>query len=123
MPSSCCAPNCTNRHFKGTEIKFHRFPLNEALRKRWVIASRRKDFLPSSASFICSEHFKTDDYLFSDSKKLKEGSIPSVFDLPGHLQISAPNRKPPAIRFTTEKDCQASRTSSSSEKRKTSPSE
>ena len=58
--------------------------------------------MPTMASYICSKHFTTDDYRFSDSKKVKEGSIPSVFNFPEHLQSS--KRKLPATRIIIHKE-------------------
>ena len=105
MTISWSAYNCTNRHFKGTEIKFHRFPLNnEELCKKWIVATKRDNVVPTMASYICSKHFTTDDYRFSDSKKVKEGSIPSVFNFPEHLQSSSSKRKLPATRITMHKE-------------------
>ena len=85
MPSSCSAYNCTNYHYKGTDKIFHRFPLsNTELCKKWIVASKHDDFVPSNASFICSDHFTKEDYLFSNSKKLKPNSVPSKFNFPVH---------------------------------------
>ena len=101
MPTSCSAYNCTNYHFKGTEKIFHRFPLNNTeLCKKWIVASKRDDFVPSNASFICSDHFAKEDYLFSNSKKLKPNSIPSKFNFPVHLQPSGTKRKAPLPRYS-----------------------
>ena len=41
--------------------------------------NKKDHFVPTMASYFCSKHFTTDDYRFSDSKKVKEGTIPSVF--------------------------------------------
>ena len=99
MVRSCSAYNCTNRYTKGGEIKFHKFPLKDtALMKKWVIATKRDRFVPSDASFICSEHFTRSDYLFSDSKKLKDSAVPSVFNFPAHLKQVNAKRKEPSTR-------------------------
>ena len=38
------------------------------------------------------------DYLFTDSKKLKDGAIPSVFNFPSHLHNNSLRRKQPSKR-------------------------
>ena len=99
MPTSCSAYKCTNHHFKGTDKIFHRFPLNNnELLKKWIVASKRDDFIPSQASYMCSDHFTRDDYLFSNSKRLKPNSVPSKFDFPQHLQPTGSKRKAPFQR-------------------------
>ena len=85
MVNSCAAYHCQNRSKKGGEISFHKFPLkNTDLCRKWVTATKRDGFVPSDGSYICGEHFTKDDYLFSNSNKLKDGAIPSVFSFPSH---------------------------------------
>lgn len=62
MPGSCCAVAVCSNNSKLTKIKklnvsYHRFPRNNALRKAWTNACRRKDIWNPSTSFICSVHF------------------------------------------------------------------
>ena len=38
----------------------NRFPVNTEKRAAWVLATKRKNFVPSSASYICSDHFSKD---------------------------------------------------------------
>ena len=42
--------------------------------------------------------------MFSDSKKLKVGSVPSVFNIPVHLQHNSSKRKAPVDRVSTSDD-------------------
>lgn len=44
MPG-CALASCTNynRNKKGKDIKYFRFPKNEDLANRWIVACRRKD--------------------------------------------------------------------------------
>lgn len=57
------------------------------MRKKWEVAVRRKGFVSSNSSVLCSEHFEADDF---DSTgqivRLKNGVIPSIFSFPTHLQ-------------------------------------
>uniref|UniRef100_A0A2S2NZV2 THAP domain-containing protein 9 n=1 Tax=Schizaphis graminum TaxID=13262 RepID=A0A2S2NZV2_SCHGA len=98
MVISCAAFGCTNRQFKGNTIQFHRFPLKrtEVLQK-WIKEVRRKNFVPSKYSFLCSEHFLDSDYQIRPGatiKLLNENAIPSVFKgFPVHLQQSLPVKR------------------------------
>lgn len=78
MPVICCVPGCYRTHSADSPYKFHRFPENPILRRKWITAINRKDndssnlFKPDGKSHrVCSFHFvggvKT------------EGAIPSVF--------------------------------------------
>ncbi|VEN61799.1 unnamed protein product, partial [Callosobruchus maculatus] len=63
------------------------FPRDEALRKKWIVALRRKDFVPGTRAVICSKHFKHSDYYQThmDTLRLKKDAVPSIFDFPRHL--------------------------------------
>ena len=101
MPVSCSAYGCSNHHFKETNIIFHRFPLKDKeLCQKWVIATKRDGFVPTEASYICSDHFTKDNYLFSNSKRLKQNNVPSVFNFPEHLmpKTLTLKRKAPVAR-------------------------
>ena len=41
----------------------HRFPKDEHLRKLWILAIRRDNFMPSKHSRVCKLHFTDDDYI------------------------------------------------------------
>ncbi|KAJ3644087.1 hypothetical protein Zmor_026760 [Zophobas morio] len=47
MVKSCCAYNCTERANGSNFISFHRFPKHPELRKKWIIATKREDFIPT----------------------------------------------------------------------------
>ena len=61
MPeTTCCVPGCSR---KGR----HRFPKDILRRKTWVYAIKRgetkyESWSPKTFSYICDNHFKTDDY-------------------------------------------------------------
>ncbi|KAG8193866.1 hypothetical protein JTE90_011426 [Oedothorax gibbosus] len=88
MPS-CVAFGCTNRPGKKTDITFHRFPKKESLRAEWVKACRRKDWVPSKSSVLCSNHFSEDqfDRTSLSCTRLRENAIPNHFSaFPPYLQ-------------------------------------
>ena len=93
MPNTCSAYKCTNRKEKGVKT-FHSFPLHgKELTQKWVVAMKRDAFLPNESSRLCNNHFKPNDYLFSNSKNLKLNAVPSLFDFPAHLTTSCSKRK------------------------------
>ena len=62
MPTTCVVVNCFNRHYKGSTIKFYRFPVDSDRRRQWVaFVSRRNEdgstWQPRDGDRICSDHF------------------------------------------------------------------
>lgn len=77
------APDSTE---KTTEITFHRFPCDEnqsqidAWRQAVTAAIGRDIEIELKNSYICSRHFKSDDFSFTDGKLiLQTSAVPSVF--------------------------------------------
>ncbi|KAJ8970068.1 hypothetical protein NQ317_008241 [Molorchus minor] len=68
MVNSCCAYKCKTRHVKGGSISFHVFPSDGLLRKKWAIATKRENFVPTKR------------------KTLVKNAVPSIFDFPQRLQ-------------------------------------
>lgn len=66
-----------------------RFPFKRpAVFKQWIKAVRRDNWMPTSYSFICSEHFLSSDYQLrpgAAKKLLKDCAVPSIFKFPDHL--------------------------------------
>ena len=79
MVHKCCAFKCGLTQTKDCSITFHSFPLNDPeLCAKWVVATRWQNFKPTLSDRICRQHFTSDDFYFSDSKKPKSGAVPSV---------------------------------------------
>lgn len=84
MGRHCAAYGCTNNSLKisckHAGISFHSFPLHDPDRlKKWLINLRRKDFVPSAYSFVCSEHFRKNDFfhqMFTKTRLLKKNAVP-----------------------------------------------
>lgn len=58
------------------------------MRKKWILATKRDNFVRSSYAVLCSGHFKNSDFQFrvkGGLTVLKTEAIPSVFDFPAHL--------------------------------------
>ena len=88
----------------------HRFPKAETrpeLRAAWIKAIRRKNWKPSTFSFLCSDHFEKKCFVVRPDKigkRLNETAIPSVFDFPTELPLNqAPSRKQLADDFLSYK--------------------
>ena len=99
MVNSCSAYGCSNKRQKGSGLIFHQFPLkNKELNSRWIAAVKREGFVPTANSFLCGKHFVRTDYKWSDSNRLKDNAIPTIFNFPEHLQTKIKPRKPPLKR-------------------------
>ena len=59
---------------------------------------KRDNFVPTINHYLRSEYFTADDYLFSNSKRVKENSIPSIFNFSDHLTSKEVKRKLPTTR-------------------------
>uniref|UniRef100_A0A3Q1EPT7 THAP domain-containing protein 2-like n=1 Tax=Acanthochromis polyacanthus TaxID=80966 RepID=A0A3Q1EPT7_9TELE len=71
-----------------------RFPKDSSLRRQWELAVRRKGFVPTKRSVLCSEHFKAEDFdRTGQIVRLREGVKPSVFNFPSYLQKKVRSRK------------------------------
>ena len=103
MVRSCAAYGCTNIYNKDSDIRFHKFPLdNTALCKVWVVALRREKFTPTKHSDLCCDHFCPTDYVSNSNAdsnaRLKPDAVPSIFNFPKRLITSKKERKPPTKR-------------------------
>ncbi|XP_049945393.1 THAP domain-containing protein 1-like isoform X1 [Schistocerca serialis cubense] len=107
MVISCSAFKRTKRWSKESDLPFHRFPLKHPeLLKKWITSVKRKDFKPTSCSFLCGNLFRQDDYVVSPGtwkKRLRHEAVPSIFDFPTHLM--PPNKQPRRhVRILSDND-------------------
>ena len=84
MPRSCAAINCSTTDLPGKKISFFKYPLKHPeLLKKWISATRRKNFHPGSGTFLCEQHFRREDFLSAlDARRghLRSHAVPSIFD-------------------------------------------
>ena len=73
---------------------FSRFPTDENIKRKWVLAMKRLDvnaagiWEPKKGDVLCSRHFKKTDFDRSTPNiKLKPGVVPSIFDSVSHSQV------------------------------------
>ncbi|XP_064479145.1 uncharacterized protein LOC135392359 [Ornithodoros turicata] len=103
MPTHCCVPLGKQRGTKdenGKKVSFHRFPRQEELYKKWVIAIKRDEgrhFKITKSTVVCSRHFRECDFLpniASGLHILRDAAVPSLFAFRKTVQA----RKPPKVR-------------------------
>ena len=99
MPN-CCVPGCTNYSSKTTDISYHKIPTDPTLKKAWIARIRRDNLPPAKYCYVCSVHFEPECFEVNfmeqllgqkSKRKLKAGSIPSIFDF---SPSSAPGKRP-----------------------------
>lgn len=80
---------------------YYRFPNDPNLRRRWILATKRKDFIPSKNSSLCSDHFEESDFEIGGLRRqLKPGVIPSLFDFTPHFKPIRPKKRRTIKKFT-----------------------
>uniref|UniRef100_A0A3Q2CRP1 THAP-type domain-containing protein n=1 Tax=Cyprinodon variegatus TaxID=28743 RepID=A0A3Q2CRP1_CYPVA len=64
MPTTCCAPGCTERHSKLLDVRFCHLPKEEGRGEKWIFLMKRAQAdtpnglgEPSYYDRICSLHF------------------------------------------------------------------
>ncbi|XP_059178219.1 uncharacterized protein LOC131957433 isoform X5 [Physella acuta] len=90
MGGFCAAIGCTNSSAKAKKVKhitFHSFPIKRPeVLKQWYLQLKRKDFVATVHSVLCSEHFCQEDFdfqPFTNRRQLKKTAIPTRFDFSG----------------------------------------
>ncbi|KAG8227524.1 hypothetical protein J437_LFUL008396 [Ladona fulva] len=63
-------------------------------KREWVNSLRRKNFVPSKTSKVCSKHFTEDCFNMKTSRpRLKVTAVPTIFDFPRHLMPKVQSRR------------------------------
>ncbi|KAL4152818.1 hypothetical protein QTP88_000651 [Uroleucon formosanum] len=90
--SNCAIATCDlysgkTKKIGMTDISFHRFPKDPDVQKIWTLKCKRGDSWNPSKSYICSKHFKSEDFIRDlkselmgnkTVRRLKPGSIPTL---------------------------------------------
>jgi len=52
VPNKCWAPRCKGDYSNGPKVHTFKFPIDEALKQKWIHAIRRDDFVPTLYSKV-----------------------------------------------------------------------
>ncbi|ENN70625.1 hypothetical protein D910_03252 [Dendroctonus ponderosae] len=90
----CCVIGCRTGYDNSTEkYSAFKFPRDENLKKKWLLAIGRQNFTPSNYAGVCEKHFLENDIvryqisvdpetgadvLFPTRAQLKEGVVPTL---------------------------------------------
>ncbi|XP_037504797.1 THAP domain-containing protein 1-like [Rhipicephalus sanguineus] len=110
MPNKCSVPGCTGNYRTGKKIQVFSFPKDGDALNKWLRAIPRKDFVPTSCTKVCVDHFdascieRTTSY--TDPRtgrvievalpvpRLRPGSVPTIFPgCPSYLSVSDHNTR------------------------------
>ena len=74
MVNFCAVPGCSNRSDRGTNVSYHRLPINKpALLKQWIHKIGRENLPILDSTRVCSEHF-----INSKGRKLRPDEYPTL---------------------------------------------
>ncbi|XP_025424708.1 uncharacterized protein LOC112693733 [Sipha flava] len=93
----CCVYGCSS--YSGKNVQFFSFPRKDkhpGTFKKWVSFCKRKNFVPSSGTRICSKHFRTED--MNQSDLLRKQLMPNE-----NIRIRLNVDAAPTVRFDDEK--------------------
>ncbi|KAF8789581.1 THAP domain-containing protein 2 [Argiope bruennichi] len=95
MPFKCSVPACRGNYDEENKVSVFGYPIDEDLRKKWLLAIPRKNFTITKNSKICERHFKDDEVIYRTTlyiektgetisaqlktPRLKENAVPSIF--------------------------------------------
>jgi len=105
----CVAFNCNTKSGQGFGL--FEFPKDEKRRKAWTIRVKRKDFVPSKTSRLCSKHFTNDQFVVNPALALKIGHKLKKLQL-------KPGAEPTLFDYSTGKSTDNSRSTSDDGKKR-----
>ncbi|GBM74683.1 hypothetical protein AVEN_58521-1 [Araneus ventricosus] len=76
MPSPCCVPGCRSNYKKNENVSLFSFPRNGNLKKSWITAIKRQDFIPTKHSRLEARVYIGDQEI----NKLGNFSFPLIID-------------------------------------------
>ncbi|XP_025208752.1 uncharacterized protein LOC112604100 [Melanaphis sacchari] len=90
MNAICSIPNCEN---KPPKVKLFKIPIAKNLRRMWLLSIKQHypnysvSSQNNSESYICSEHFKDQDFIHSEKEFLNSFAIPTVFNNDSYIYV------------------------------------
>lgn len=117
MPASCCALGCSNSVAQGKRL--FRIPMGarDAVRRQlWLALIKRPDFVPTSGSRLCEDHFSPEQFeqRRADGRRLlKQNAVPSIPPSSSAVSQEKGKRRPrrsrrPATKRGSKNYCQDS---------------
>ncbi|XP_035234148.1 THAP domain-containing protein 2-like [Stegodyphus dumicola] len=61
MVYTCCVPNCRGNYPNTEKVQMFSIPKSDSLRRKWLRAIHRQNFIPSNHSKVCEKHFVESD--------------------------------------------------------------
>ena len=134
MPYSCCVPGChagynsSNESQAEKNASMFRFPKNEELKRKWLSAIPRTDWIAKESHRVCSLHFEERDFEIESKDKreqrrqaretsklqrlrLTPNAIPHIFPgLPSHYSVRTPQPRSSAASSFSRAENQNKRT-------------
>ncbi|XP_054719278.1 THAP domain-containing protein 1-like [Uloborus diversus] len=115
MVYTCCVPRCKGNYPNTPKVQLFSFPKDDELKRKWISAINRQDFIPTKYTKVCEQHFHDSDirkeaecYDDRTGKKvtaplkrfqLNEGAIPTIFpDCPAYMSSNKIVREDPEKR-------------------------
>ena len=129
MGYTCCVPQCKTGYRSnktGEKIALFQFPKEANLRKKWIAAIPRKNWIPSYLHRIFAKHFikediqsvsvdqreqkKTDEEKILKCVRLKPTAIPSIFPgLPDYFSKNTPAPRSTSASASSRRDVENAR--------------
>ena len=69
MPNNCCVPDCNGNYANSEKVRVFRFYKDATLRKKWLAAISRENFIPGVSSRVCEHHFEASDFISEISQQ------------------------------------------------------
>ena len=129
MGYTCCVPQCKTGYPNKTaeKIALFQFPKEANLRKKWIAAIPRKNWIPFNLHRICAKHFikeniqsvsidqreqkKTDEEKKLKCVRLKPTAIPSIFPgLPDYFSKNTPAPRSTSASASSRRNAENART-------------
>ncbi|CAI6354769.1 unnamed protein product [Macrosiphum euphorbiae] len=127
MAQTCCVLGCANRSGRDKVVFFkyvsvvltwtskhsilqlnnyftksfmYRFPRNNILKEKWIVAIKRHNFIPTYHR-ICHIHFTENDFVERpDLKRLKETAVPTLFIAQEKIKVDVVKQEHAYCQFT-----------------------
>lgn len=109
MPTTCIVRACVTKYGSSSDVRFHKLPTDPRRRSLWLEAiDRSRADIGGYFGYICSEHFRPEDYETNPEVRRSLGLDVKRLRLKGdvvptqNLRFGAPQRKLRAVENEVE---------------------